>query len=37
MRVKILSIAEDDLEEGYRFYELQADGLGSYFSGYALL
>ena len=31
MRVKILSIAEDDLEEGHRFYESQADGLGSYF------
>ena len=31
MRVKILSIAEDDLEEGYRFYESQADGLGIYF------
>ena len=31
MRVKILSIAEADLEEGYRFYESQADGLGIYF------
>ena len=31
MRVKILSIAEDDLKEGYRFYESQADGLGTYF------
>jgi len=31
MRIKILSIAEDDLEEGHRFYESQADGLGSYF------
>ena len=31
MRIKILSIAEDDLEEGYRFYESQADGLGIYF------
>lgn len=31
MRVKILSIAEDDLEEGCRFYESQADGLGTYF------
>lgn len=31
MRVKILSAAEDDLEEGYRFYESQADGLGTYF------
>ena len=31
MRIKILSIAEDDLEEGHRFYESQADGLGTYF------
>ena len=31
MRIKILSAAEYDLEEGYRFYELQADGLGTYF------
>lgn len=31
MRIKILSIAEDDLVEGYRFYESQADGLGTYF------
>ena len=31
MRVKILSTAEDDLEEGYRFYESQSDGLGIYF------
>jgi hypothetical protein len=31
MRVQILSFAEDDLEEGYRFYESQADGLGTYF------
>ena len=31
MRIKILSTAEDDLEEGYRFYESQADGLGTYF------
>jgi len=31
MRIKILSIAENDLEEGYRFYESQADGLGAYF------
>ena len=27
MRIKILSAAEDDLEEGHRFYEAQADGL----------
>ena len=31
MRIKILSIAEDDLEEGYRFYNAQAEGLGTYF------
>jgi len=31
MRIKILSTAEDDLEEGHRFYESQADGLGTYF------
>lgn len=31
MRIKILSVAEDDLEDGYRFYGSQADDLGSYF------
>jgi plasmid stabilization system protein ParE len=31
MKIKILSSAEDDLTEGYRFYESQADGLGTYF------
>jgi hypothetical protein len=31
MRIKILSAAESDLEEGHRFYETQADGLGNYF------
>ena len=31
MRIKILSAAEDDLEEGHQFYESQADGLGTYF------
>lgn len=31
MRIKILSAAEDDLEQGHRFYESQADGLGTYF------
>jgi len=31
MRVRILSAAEEDLEEGFRFYESQATGLGSYF------
>lgn len=31
MRVRILSLAEKDLEDGYRFYEDQLSGLGSYF------
>jgi len=31
MRVKILSVAERDLEEGYQFYESQSPGLGAYF------
>lgn len=31
MRIKILSVAEDDLKEGHRFYESRADGLGTYF------
>jgi len=31
MRLRILSAAEDDLEEGYRFYESQSSDLGSYF------
>ena len=31
MRIKILSAAENDLEEGHRFYESQADRLGTYF------
>lgn len=31
VRVKILDAAERDLEEGYRFYERQSSGLGSYF------
>ena len=31
MNVRILSPAERDLEEGYRFYESQSPGLGSYF------
>ena len=31
MRIKILSVTEADLEEGYRFYESQSDGLGTYF------
>jgi len=31
MKVRILSPAERDLEEEYRFYESQSSGLGSYF------
>lgn len=31
MRVRILEIAEQDLEEGYHFYENQSPGLGEYF------
>jgi plasmid stabilization system protein ParE len=31
MKVRILSPAERDLEEGFRFYEYQSPGLGSYF------
>ncbi len=31
MKIKILSDAENDIEEGYRFYESQDPGLGSYF------
>ena len=31
MQVKILSVAERDLEEGFRFYESQSPGLGTYF------
>ena len=31
MKIRILSAAETDLEEGYRFYESQQAGLGSYF------
>lgn len=31
MKITILSIAEGDLAAGYRFYESQADGLGTYF------
>ncbi len=29
--MRILSAAEADPEEGYRFYESQSSGLGSYF------
>lgn len=31
MRIKILSSAETDLEEGHQFYESQSEGLGTYF------
>jgi plasmid stabilization system protein ParE len=31
VRVRILDAAEKDLEEGYRFFERQSPGLGSYF------
>lgn len=31
MKIRILSPAEEDLEEGYRFYDSQAPGLGLYF------
>jgi hypothetical protein len=31
MKIKILDVAERDLEEGYVFYENQSLGLGSYF------
>jgi len=31
MRIEILDQAEDDLIEGFRFYESQQSGLGSYF------
>ncbi|HNS08588.1 MAG TPA: type II toxin-antitoxin system RelE/ParE family toxin [Candidatus Ozemobacteraceae bacterium] len=31
MRVEILNAAENDLEEGFRFYEAQSVGLGAYF------
>ena len=31
MNVRILAAAQDDLASGFRFYEIQAVGLGSYF------
>jgi len=31
MKIKILRSAREDLKEGFRFYELQQRGLGSYF------
>jgi len=31
MKIKILSSASQDLVDGYRFYEKQSEGLGTYF------
>ena len=31
MKIRILDLAEQDLVEGFRFYEAQETGLGSYF------
>ena len=31
MKIKILSLASQDLIDGYWFYEKQAEGLGTYF------
>jgi plasmid stabilization system protein ParE len=31
MKIKILDSAEEDLVEGFRFYESKAEGLGDYF------
>lgn len=31
MKVQVLEEALDDLAVGYRFYERQSDGLGTYF------
>ena len=31
MRIEILSTAEDDLVDGYHFYEDQKEGIGDYF------
>lgn len=31
MKIRILSVVEDDIEEGYRFYESRSPGLGVYF------
>jgi len=31
MKIRILASASRDLIEGYRFYEMQADGVGAYF------
>ena len=31
MRIRVLRAAEDDLRDGYHFYEQQGAGLGTYF------
>lgn len=31
MKISILPLAQDDLADGYRFYERQQDGFGGYF------
>lgn len=31
MNIRILSLAENDLLAGFRFYERQSEGIGSYF------
>lgn len=31
MKLRILSLAENDLLDGFRFYERQSAGVGSYF------
>ena len=31
MKIKILASASRDLVDGYRFYEMQAEGIGTYF------
>ncbi len=31
MKIRILKGAKSDLEEGFRFYEMQEPGIGSYF------
>ena len=31
MKIKILASASRDLIDGYRFYEMQAEGIGAYF------
>ena len=31
MQIKIIDAAEQDIEDGYNYYERQSPGLGSYF------